>query len=100
MWFSRHCSPRWSLLLPTWPSSVSVEAAPPATPTFNKDVLPVLQRAVSGLPSAELDRADVVHDLQGYAAVRAGHRKSGRRPDDAAVVCGPDGRAFQEHRSC
>ena len=28
----------------TWPSSVSVEAAPPATPTFNKDVLPVLQK--------------------------------------------------------
>ena len=28
----------------TWPSSVSVEAAPPAVPTFNKDVLPVLQR--------------------------------------------------------
>ena len=28
----------------TWPSSVSVEAAPPAAPTFNKDVLPVLQK--------------------------------------------------------
>ncbi len=28
----------------TWPSSVPVEAAPPATPTFNKDVLPVLQK--------------------------------------------------------
>jgi len=27
-----------------WPSSVDVEAAPPSTPTFNKDVLPVLQR--------------------------------------------------------
>ena len=27
-----------------WPSFVSVEAAPSATPTFNKDVLPVLQK--------------------------------------------------------
>jgi hypothetical protein len=27
-----------------WPSSISVEAAPPAAPTFNKDVLPLLQR--------------------------------------------------------
>ena len=26
-----------------WPPSVSVYAAPPATPTFNKDILPVLQ---------------------------------------------------------
>src|SRR5688500_13048883 len=31
-------------LAATWPSSVPVEAAPPATPTFNKDVLPVLQK--------------------------------------------------------
>jgi hypothetical protein len=28
----------------TWQASISVEAAPPATPTFNKDVLPLLQR--------------------------------------------------------
>ena len=28
----------------TWPSFVPVEAAPPATPTFNKDVLPLLQK--------------------------------------------------------
>ena len=28
----------------TSPSFVSVEAAPPATPTFNKDVLPLLQK--------------------------------------------------------
>ena len=27
-----------------WPSSVPVEAAPPAVPTFSKDVLPVLQK--------------------------------------------------------
>ena len=27
-----------------WPSFVSVEAAPSATPTFNRDVLPVLQK--------------------------------------------------------
>jgi hypothetical protein len=28
----------------SWPSVVAVEAAPPATPTFNRDVLPVMQR--------------------------------------------------------
>jgi len=28
----------------TWPSLIAVQAAPPAAPTFNKDVLPVLQR--------------------------------------------------------
>ncbi len=27
-----------------WPSFAAVEAAPPSTPTFNKDVLPVMQR--------------------------------------------------------
>lgn len=29
-----------------WPSAVAVQAAPPAAPTFNKDVLPVLQKQV------------------------------------------------------
>src|SRR5688572_1082348 len=31
-------------LAATWTPSVSVEAAPQATPTFNRDVLPVLQK--------------------------------------------------------
>ena len=55
--------------------------------------------AVSGMPPAELDRADVVHDLQGYAPLCARHRKSRRRQDDAAMVCRPDRGAFQEHQA-
>jgi hypothetical protein len=35
----------WALVaVAAWPSLVSLEAAPASTPTFNKDVLPVLQR--------------------------------------------------------
>ena len=60
---------------------------------------PCAPEAVSGVPSAELDRADVVPDLQGYASLRARHRKSRRQPNDAAVVCRPDGRPFQEHQA-
>ena len=55
--------------------------------------------AMSGMPPAELHRADVVHDLQGYASVSARHRKSRRRQDDAAVVCRSRRGPFQEHET-
>ena len=49
-----------------------------------------------GVPSAGRDRPDVVHDVQGRASVRPRHREGDHVEDDAAVVRGSVGRAFQE----
>ena len=44
--------------------ALAAPAAAAETPTFSKDVAPILQAKCQAVPSAELDRADVADDLQ------------------------------------
>ena len=74
----------------------AVSAAAPAAPTFNKDVLPILQKNCQ-----ECHRPGAIAPMSfltftGYASVRARHREGGRRQDDAAVVCGSGDWALRE----
>ena len=72
--------------------AILVLAAPAAaaeTPTFSKDVAPILPGQVPGVPSAELDRADVAHHLPGSAAVGALDQGARRDAPDAAVAHRP-----------
>ena len=82
----------------TWPSFVVGRGRASRDAHVQQRRAACAAEAVSGMPPAELHRADVVHDLQGYASLRARHRKSGRRQDDAAVVCRSDRGALQEHQ--
>ena len=78
----------------------AVSAAVPATPTFNKDVLPILQKNCQAVSSPGRDRTDVVPDLHGHASVCEGDREGRYRQDDAALVCGSDRRALRKRERC
>ena len=83
----------------TWPSSVSVEAAPPATPTFNKDVLPVLQKQCQEChrPNSIAPMSFMTYkDTRPYARAI---EKAVVATDDAAVVCRSDGWALQKYQA-
>ena len=83
----------------TWPPFVSVEAAPSATPTFNKDVLPVLQKQCQEChrPNSIAPMSFMTYkDTRPYARAI---EKAVVSTDDAAVVCRSDRRAFQEHET-
>jgi hypothetical protein len=71
----------------------------PAAPTFNKDVLPILQKNCQECHRPA--RFAPMSFLTFRKRVRTrGPWPSRRGQDDAAMVCGSDGRSLREMRRC